>query len=166
VITLRPLRGEDADTLYPLLAGTAITDTLQWNGPDSLDEYRESLLTFAERTARGESYHFAIVAGELAVGCIGVRPIDPFRGDIGLWIGHAFQNRGVGTEAVGLATRRAFLSAGFNKLEAGVFVGNVASRRVFEKNGFELESTIRCSVRKRDQSLDEWRFGLLRQQLR
>ena len=51
------------------------------------------------------------------------------------------------------------------KLEATVFVGNVASRRVFEKNGFLLEGTIRRAVKKRGRLVDEWLFGLLPEEL-
>ena len=47
------------------------------------------------------------------------------------------------------------------KLEATVFVGNHASRRAFEKNGFTLEGTIRRAVRKRGVLVDEWLFGIV-----
>jgi RimJ/RimL family protein N-acetyltransferase len=162
VITLRPLGAGDADLLYPLVAGKDVTDTLLWDGPGSLDEYRESLERFA---ASADRHNFAIVEGERPIGCIDVRPENDFRGDLGLWIGHDFHGRGYGTEAVRLATRFAFERVGLAKLEATVFVGNVASRRVFEKNGFRLEGTIRRAVRKRGQLVDEWLFGILREEL-
>jgi RimJ/RimL family protein N-acetyltransferase len=44
------------------------------------------------------------------------------------------------------------------KIEPGIFVGNTASRRVFEKNGFKLEGTLE----KRGKWLDEWLLGLVR----
>jgi len=73
--------------------------------------------------------------------------------------------RGIGTEAVRLATRFAFERAALHKLEAGVFVGNVASRCIFEKNGYALEGTIRRAVKKRGQFVDDWRFGILREEV-
>jgi hypothetical protein len=118
VIALRPLRAEDADLLYPLIADRSITDTLLWDGPESLDEYRASCARIAALPHR-----FTIVADERAVGTISVRP-------------------------------------------AGVFVGNHASRRIFEKNGFQLEGTRRRAVRKRGRFVDEWLSGLLREELR
>ena len=165
MITLRPIRGEDADLLYPHLIGTGVPDTLLWDGPASLDEYRTSLSRFAEGTACGELHHFAIVDGEQPIGCLSVRPENEFRGDTGLWIGRDFHGRGVGTEAVRLAARYAFDTLKLEKLEATVFVGNVASRRVFEKNGFRLEGTIRRAVKKRGRLVDEWLFGLLPEEL-
>jgi ribosomal-protein-alanine N-acetyltransferase len=165
MITLRPVRREDADLLYPFLIDTGVPDTLLWDGPTSLDEYRTSLATFADGTAAGERHHFAIVEGERPIGCIGVRPENDFRGDVGLWIGRDFHGRGVGTEAVRLAARYAFETLRLEKLEATVFVGNMPSRRVFEKNRFVLEGTIRRAVKKRGRLVDEWLFGLLPEEL-
>ena len=165
VITLRPILAEDADTLYPLIAGTDIPDTLLWDGPASLDELREGLELRAAGTARGELHQFAIMLDERAIGSCDVRPDDEFRGDMGLWIGRDFHGRGYGTETVRLVARYAFERLQLAKLEATVFVGNVASRRVFEKCGFTLEGTIRRAVRKRGRWVDEWLFGLLPEEL-
>jgi RimJ/RimL family protein N-acetyltransferase len=48
------------------------------------------------------------------------------------------------------------------KIEATVFAGNMASRRIFEKNGFSLEGTIRKAALKRGQLIDEWLLGIVR----
>jgi RimJ/RimL family protein N-acetyltransferase len=82
-----------------------------------------------------------------------------------LRIGRDLHGRGHGTAAVRLAARYAFEELRLAKLEAAVFVGNVASRRIFEKNGFTLEGTIRRAVRKRGRFVDEWLFGLLPEEL-
>jgi ribosomal-protein-alanine N-acetyltransferase len=165
VITLRPILATDADPLYPLLVGTDIVDTLLWDGPDSLGEYREAIATRAEQTALGAMHMFAIVTADAPIGTLDVRPENDFRGEMGLWIGRGHHGHGYGTEAVRLAARYAFDRIGLHKLEATVFVGNVASRRVFEKSGFQLEGTIRRAVRKRGRFVDEWLFGLLREEL-
>jgi predicted acetyltransferase len=71
-----------------------------------------------------------------------VRPSEQkFRGDCGLWIGEAWHGKGYGTRVVAELKRIAFEQIKMEKLEAGVFVGNIASRRIFEKNGFQLEGT-------------------------
>jgi hypothetical protein len=49
------------------------------------------------------------------------------------------------------------------KIEATVFVGHWASRRIFEKNHFILEGTIRKAVQKRGEARDEWLFGITRE---
>jgi len=106
--------------------------------------------------------HFFVIAhaSHGPVGCCDVRPdAERFRADLGLWIGMPFQRMGIGTRAVSLLTRYAFDELGVTKIEAHVFVGNWASRRIFEKNGFELEGTIRAACRKRGRAMDEWYLG-------
>ena len=162
MIALRPVRADDADALYPLVDGAHVTDTLLWDGPASLDELRASL---AQLAAAADKNMFTILDGERPIGCCDVRPESDFRGDCGLWIGEPYHGRGYGTEAVRLLQRYAFDELGLAKLEATVFVGNVASRRIFEKNGFLLEGTIRRAARKRGRFVDEWLFGKLREEL-
>ena len=77
-------------------------------------------------------------------------------GDIGLWIGEPHWGRGVGTVAVQLIVSYARDVLGMRRIESKIFVENWASRRIFEKNGFELEGTLRQAVIKRGVPTDEW----------
>jgi RimJ/RimL family protein N-acetyltransferase len=45
-----------------------------------------------------------------------------------------------------------------------VFTNNPASRRIFEKNGFQVEGTIRLAINKRGQLLDEWLLGITKEE--
>jgi RimJ/RimL family protein N-acetyltransferase len=100
----------------------------------------------------------------LPIGSIGIAPNQQnASGDIGLWIGLPFQGRGYGTKAIALIAAFGFEKLGLERLEARVFVGNAASRRIFENNLFSLEGTLRHAVLKRGKFLDEWIFGLLRE---
>jgi uncharacterized protein (DUF952 family) len=49
------------------------------------------------------------------------------------------------------------------KIEASIYTGNWASRRIFEKNGFLLEGTVRKATLKRGEWQDDWRLGITRQ---
>lgn len=164
-ITLRPIQEADADALYPQLVGTSVTDTILWDGPESLEAYRARFAERAPLVARGEAHLFTICADGAPIGCIDARPESAIRGSMGLWVGPAHQGRGHGTRAVHLLARYAFGPLGLRKLEAMVFVGNHASRRIFEKNGFRLEGTIRRAAQKRGAFLDEWLLGLLDEEL-
>ena len=165
MITLRPIAADDADPLYALIAGTDISDTLLWDGPLSLDEMRASIANRAAGTAAGDLHQFAIVLDGDVIGSCDVRADEPFRGECGLWIAHAHQGRGHGSETVRQLARYAFDRMQLAKLEAKVFVGNVASRRIFERNHFQLEGTIRRAAHKRGRFVDEWLFGLLPEEL-
>lgn len=163
-IHLRAIRASDADALFPEIYRTAVTDTIQWDGPDSLESYRSGLVEREAQVTRGEKHFFAIVdsSSEKAVGCIDLRPQEdnPLRGDLGLLVGVSQQGKGFGTAAVAELLRYGFEKLRMKKMEALVFVGNLASRRIFEKNGFRLEGEIRRAVLKRGEWRDEWVLGI------
>jgi RimJ/RimL family protein N-acetyltransferase len=54
-----------------------------------------------------------------------------------------------------------FAELGLHRLDSFIFVGNWASRRAFEKNGFELEGTLRGATLKAGVPRDDWVLGLL-----
>ena len=160
-VTLRRAVETDADRLFPLVNGTAVLDTILWDGPASREAFVARWMEHIENGRTGADHFFVIASATHGpIGCCDVRPDEQrFRGDVGLWIGIPFQGMGHGTRAVGLLARYAFDELGLTKVEAHVFVGNLASRRIFEKNGFELEGTIRAACRKRGRPMDEWFLG-------
>src|SRR5437762_4562033 len=157
MIVIRAPQLADVDALHPMVAGTTVPETLLWDGPESLEDYRRTWTMTVAAVAKGERHTFTIVeaASGAVVGTAGIRPVAGqgapplFRADIGLFIGIAYQGRGYGTMVVRKLVEHGFGAMALEKLEASVFVGNVASRRIFEKNGFALEGTIRKAVRKR-----------------
>ena len=85
------------------------------------------------------------------------------RGDISLFIGdRSCWGQGYASEAIALVRDWAFLELDLQKLNAGIYEGNIGSRRAFEKCGFELEGTLRKEVVSDGQRLDVWRLGLPR----
>src|SRR5579859_3207401 len=142
MIYLRGPMDGDADQLFPMIYKTPVTDTILWDGPESLEAYRQSVELRQKQAKEGQSHWFVIVekASNLPVGSMDVRPEEnKLRGDIGLWIGQPFQSKGYGTQAVKEIVKYGFEKLRLQKIEATVFVGNTASRRIFEKNGFQLE---------------------------
>lgn len=165
-IYLRPPLPTDADLLYPLLIEGHVTDTIAWDGPDSLDQLKQGMAMRALQVLSGEKHYFTIVEAE-SDGPIGTCDIrletpDASRANVGLWIGEPFQGKGYGTQVIEALVRYGFGRLGLDRIEADVFVGNWASRRIFEKNGFALERTEAAALVKRGQPVDEWMFGLER----
>ena len=166
MISLRPVMPEDADVLFSLIYQTSVPDTLLWDGPLSLEEYRQALAVRADEVALGQKHMFTVVelGSQHAVGAASLRPDpDNFRADIGLWIGEVYHSRGYGTQAVRWLLGYGFKRLGLEKIDGYVFVGNWPSRRIFEKCGFILEGTIRKAVRKRGVTRDEWLLGITRE---
>lgn len=85
------------------------------------------------------------------------------RADLSLFIGDcSCWGKGYASEAIALVCNWAFRELDLQKLSAGIYSGNIGSRRAFEKCGFELEGTLRQEVVSAGQRLDVWRFGLPR----
>jgi ribosomal-protein-alanine N-acetyltransferase len=85
------------------------------------------------------------------------------RADVSLFIGEqACWGQGYASEAIGLVRDWAFDELDLQKLCAGIYAGNVGSRRAFEKCGFELEGTLRHEVVSAGRRVDLWRMGLSR----
>ncbi|MAQ88967.1 MAG: GNAT family N-acetyltransferase [Rhodopirellula sp.] len=85
------------------------------------------------------------------------------RADLSLFIGErGCWGQGYASEAIALVRDWAFGELDLQKLNAGIYAGNLGSRRAFEKCGFELEGTLRQEVVSAGQRLDVWRLGLTR----
>ena len=85
------------------------------------------------------------------------------RADLSLFIGErGCWGQGYASEAISLVRDWAFSELDLQKLNAGIYAGNIGSRRAFEKCGFDLEGTLRQEVVSAGQRLDVWRLGLPR----
>jgi ribosomal-protein-alanine N-acetyltransferase len=111
----------------------------------------------AHIAAEEQPHALAITLADRPIGGIGIDALpDVFAvgGEIGYWVGVAHWGQGYASEAVGAMVAHAFATLGLLRVQANVYAPNVASARVLEKNGFELEGTLRRAVRKRGEVLD------------
>ncbi len=164
-VRLRGHRSADAEAAYVQLAGRdEILRWLVWDGPASPAELGEHYQRWAVEGDGGPDLRLAIeehASGALA-GSLSMRfGGHPGQGDVGYWVGLAFQRRGLGREALELAAHLAFRHLAASSLYAWVFVGNAASRRVLERAGFRLARTVPGRILKRGARVDEWHFVLL-----
>ena len=166
---LRPIRRADATVAYPELAGNqAILRWLVWGGPAGVGDLEDRFASWRTGAPErggllgakgGFDYQLAIVdrADDALAGALTLRfGGHPGSGDLGYWIATGKQGRGLATEAVRLATHLAFGHLEARTLFGWVFVGNEASRRVLERNGFRLEHTARGKRRPGHGRVDEW----------
>lgn len=125
---------------------------------------KEFGLEFIQRVSKEEPIKiFAISLNNNAIGSIGIFPDqDIYRknGAIAYWIAEPYWGKGIVTSAI-----KQILRYGFDKLEltriyAKPFGTNIASQRVLEKIGFELEATIPNAVFKDNMYLDEKIYGI------
>ena len=164
-VRLRPIREADAEDAYRLFTDDRVFSQMAGESSGSLDEQREFYRGRAERLRTGESYSLAIeeVARPGLIGGISAYPrLHPQQIDIGYWLGVPYWNKGYVTEAVRLVCHFSFVYLDAARAYATVFVGNIGSRRVLEKNGFSVDGTLRSHVFKGGQFVDSWFLTLLR----
>ncbi len=167
MIALRPVLAQDAEALFALAFNSPVTDTLVWDGPESLESFRQSLAEREQMVRQGRLHSFTVLepGSELPIGSASIRPDGEFfHATIGLWIGQPYQGKGYGRATVRWLVVYGFEKLGLEKIDAYVFSGNWASRRIHETNGFQLEGTLRKALRKRGQAIDDWVFGITREE--
>ena len=144
IVRIRPVRSADADVLFPLIhRRREVLDWLIWQGPATVEELRESYSRWRSSTELIDNYQFAIELRStgLACGTMGLRfSGDPDEGNLGYWLGSPAWGKGAGTEAIFLTALIAYEHCNVRALTAEVFLGNTASCRVLEHNGFERQA--------------------------
>ncbi len=162
-IVLRPLRYADKERLASLANNKKIWNNLRDMFPyPYLVQDAEKFIDMVKQ--QDPQVTFAIQYQFKFAGVIGmILQPDVYRkgAEIGYWLGEPFWNMGISTIALRLATEYAFEVLKLERLYAGIFEGNVGSRRVLEKCGYRLEGINRKAVFKNNKLIDEWRFGKL-----
>ena len=94
----------------------------------------------------GTAAELVIVMEGALAGAVGLRLVGPDGdvGEIGYWVAAAMRGRGVASTAARLLSDFGFEALGLRRIELNAAVANVASRRVAEKAGFELEGVRRA----------------------
>ena len=143
--TLRPFRSGDAEAICAAADDYMVARwmTRAFPHPYTIAD-ADRWIEIAATKARGHFYAIE-VDGTLAGG-VGV---EPFAGErsggaaFGYWLGRAYWGRGIATDAAGVVSDDALSRGELRRLEARVFAPNVASARVLEKCGFQLEARLK-----------------------
>jgi ribosomal-protein-alanine N-acetyltransferase len=83
--------------------------------------------------------------------------------NLGYWMSHEHAGKGLMTEAVAVVIPFAFGTLGLHRIHAAFLPGNVASRRVLEKNGFKEEGYAENYLQIDGRWCDHVLFGLTRE---
>jgi [ribosomal protein S5]-alanine N-acetyltransferase len=82
--------------------------------------------------------------------------------ELGYWLGRRYWGRGIATAVCAGMTRHAFEHFGLVRVQAEVYGPNVASMRVLEKCGFQLEGVRRKAILKGETYLDATVYAKIR----
>jgi [ribosomal protein S5]-alanine N-acetyltransferase len=147
-VEIRPYGPEDVDDLLGLrLDNRTFLEPLEPVRPDSFYS-REGQSAFIDTAAKDweadRNYYFGVFLLDTGVLVGHVSISNVARGawqnaTIGYYVDRSSNNRGIGTEAVRLATSFAFEHADLHRVQAGVMPRNKPSLRVLEKAGYRYE---------------------------
>jgi ribosomal-protein-alanine N-acetyltransferase len=143
----------------------------RWNDTDlSRPVYLARLKRGREEARKGTDYAFFVYLrkedGEPLVGGItlsNIRRRAAQHVNLGYWMGEEYAGQGLMTEAVGVVIPFAFETLGLHRIHAAFLPGNVASRRVLEKNGFKEEGYAENYLQIDGKWCDHVLFGLTRE---
>jgi aminoglycoside 6'-N-acetyltransferase len=157
-VTVRAGRPGEAAQLREVLAEPSVAQW--WGEPDPLEEIENDLL--------GESESVLLVlavAGQLAGGIEYHEEATPMyrHAGIDIYVGTAFQGRGVGTEAVALVAQFLFTQRGHHRLTIDPAVANERAIRCYRRVGFRPVGVMRQYERGPDGRFHD---GLLMDMLR
>ena len=169
-ISLRPLHKRDAEACYVNLTQRIYHTTGGLPHPYTLTAAFSYIRKSQQARRKGTDEIFAIQndTDGILVGMIGIHSLNSREGRamLGYWIAKKEWGSGIATTAVGHALKFAFKEKRLQKVYAYVFVTNVASQRVLEKNGFVREGLLRRHFRVGRRYVDSYIFGLLREEWR
>lgn len=163
-IRLRPLRDSDKEALAQLANNKKIWDNVR--------DYLPHPYSLADAVAfinltkeENPPMSFAIEYESQFCGMIGLVPqkdVNRITAEIGYWIGEAFWNKGIATEAVRLITDYGLNELGFMRLHTGIFEYNTASMKVLAKNGYKKDGVFEKCVIKNGKIWAEHRYAITR----
>ena len=161
---LRSFRHGDETSLQENANNTAISQNLRDSFPNPFS-LNDAFNWISLNRISQIPLNLAITVNDQVVGGIGiVQQTDIYRlnAEIGYWLGEAFWNRGIMSEAVTAMVDYAFAHFNIIRIYAGVFDYNKASMRVLEKAGFHKEAIHRKAIVKNGRIINEHLFSILK----
>lgn len=160
-IHLREWKRNDANRVVEILNNPKVKQyTSIMMDPYTLED-ANNWIDFCEFCDKGFNINYAISDEEKLIGSISVNCLGGMHnrtGEIGYWLDEAYWRKGIVGKAIHEITEKAFEKLTINRIEAPVFVNNMGSRTIIERNGYELESIMKDRVYKNNQYYDLYMY--------
>jgi ribosomal-protein-serine acetyltransferase len=162
---LRLLEESDAEELHRLVERNRdyLAEWMPWAAGQTLEGTAAFVLKTRGQLKDDNGFQTVLVCGGRIVGSVGYHAINRESNStsIGYWLDEAHQGRGLMTKAVSALTDHAFDGWGLNRVEIHAAEGNVRSRAIPERLGFQEEGVLREYERVGDRYLDIVVYSLL-----
>ncbi|WP_341780261.1 GNAT family N-acetyltransferase [Levilactobacillus sp. HBUAS70063] len=109
----------------------------------SVEDEAAFLLHTLDRIAANQFWLAVIWVGATPVGTIDLHNFKDGHAEVGYWLGHDFQGRGIMPHALGIVEDVAFNQLALNKLELVIATENTRSQAVAQRRGFHQDAVLR-----------------------
>lgn len=165
-ISIRKWKIEDAEPLKDAINNQKILDNLRDGIPYPYTiENAQEFITQTLNAPKDSSYSWAILVDNQVIGSVGVFRKDNihFRtAEIGYYIKEEYWNHGIMTKVIKKVCDFIFNETDIIRIFAEPFAYNIASCKVLEKAGFELEGTLRSNAIKNHKTLDMKMYSIIK----
>lgn len=128
----------------------------------------DNALSFINYSSQHNDLNFGIVVDGICVGCVSGtfhKDIYAYNCEIGYWISSLYWNKGILSQVVKVMCEYIFTHYSIHKITAEVFIDNLASCHVLEKNGFIKEGWLKEHAYKNGRYYDVILYALRREDL-
>lgn len=166
-LVIRPYEMQDEQAVYPVINCKGIYETTL-NIPYPYPKEQVGIwIRFTIKNSyykKGYEWGIFTLDGQY-VGNVGLVNIDVMNNssEVTYFIGESFWNQGFATEAVHCMVKYGFETLGLERIQGRCMVGNIASLKVMQKNGFSYEGLSRHEVLKDSQYKDVWHAGIIKE---
>jgi ribosomal-protein-serine acetyltransferase len=166
-LVIKAVELRDAEEIFALVDASRdyLGEWLPWvEGTKTPRDTREWIQSAMDQQAENVALHCRIVFQGRDVGIVGLYRIDWANrvGELGYWLGQAYQGHGIMTKCCRALIDYAFLDLELNRVEVWAAETNHRSRAVPERLGFVQEGVLRDGERLRDRYADCVVYGMLR----
>ncbi len=165
-ISIRKWKIEDAEQLKNAINNEKILDNLR-DGipyPYTLENAKE-FITQTLNAPVNSQYSWAISVDDKVIGSVGVFRKDNihcYTAEIGYYISEEYWGKGIMTQVIKDVCKYIFENTDIVRIFAEPFSYNVASCRVLEKAGFQLEGILRNNAIKNNNLLDMKMYSIIK----
>lgn len=165
-LILRPFTMEDAPAMFAYTSVPENCRYVRWDAHTEPAQDEEFLREVLERYENHRDFIWGITlreTGQLIGTCrlFDIRP-DDGRVEVSYMISPAVQGKGYASEAIRGVIRYAFSVLGFTRVQARCVAENLASERVMQKCGMQLEGVLRCYARMHGKPCDFKVYAIVR----
>jgi RimJ/RimL family protein N-acetyltransferase len=169
-LMLRPLRREDAETVFEYASDPEVTTYVTWDAHKTIDDSKAYIETAIADQQKSPLYPLAIILKsnpEQVIGTVGIKTAsNKYEADLSYVVARKHWRKGFVYEASSALLKSAFEQHGYKRVYAWCYVENRASSSLMRKLNMRFEGCFRSRCFRRDRFWDIEYYAILEEEWR